>query len=548
MRVKLNTKVSFLWIYVLLFFLVFNGYAQTSKEAVDLSQLETYFVEAMGNWKIPGMAVAIVKDGKVVLAKGFGVKEYSKADKVDEMTLFAIASNTKAFTAAALAILVDEGKIKWDDRVCEYLPYFRLYDPYVTEEMRIRDLLCHRCGLGTFSGDLLWYETPYTAKEVIKRARYLKPAFGFRGGYGYSNIMFMAAGEIIPAVTGEKWEDFVKECIFTPLGMRVTHVGTNELKKHRNVATPHYVTSEGETLTISYTSSDVIASAGGINSNVSEMSRWLIMLLNNGIFDNTRILSEDQIGEMWTPQTVIPASKSTKELFPTTHFNSYGLGWGLSDYHGYKIVSHSGGLDGMISRVAMVPEIKLGLVVLTNSINSLPPALAYKIIDTYLGVLPKDWSQIYLERDRKALEEDKERIARIKEKILITEKTIPTPRLEDFTGCYGGPMYGDAVVSSEKDNLVLNFLPSPVFISDLTHMYYDTFLLKLRNKFSFIPHGIGTVQFLRDKDGKVIEMEVDIPNHDFFFTELEFKKKNVCSDPGMAEVGNAQSRLPGFGD
>jgi len=532
MRVKLDKKVklSFLWIYLLLFFLVFNGYAQTSDKSVDLSQLETYFVEAMKAWKIPGMAVAIVKDGKVALAKGFGVKEYSKEDKVDEMTLFAIASNTKAFTAAALGILVDEGKIEWDDRICEYLPYFRLYDPYVTEEMRIRDLLCHRCGLGTFSGDLLWYETPSTAEEVIKRARYLKASYGFRSGYGYSNIMFMAAGEIIPAVTGEKWEDFVKERIFTPLGMRVTHVGTSKLKNYENVATPHYVTSEEETLIISYTSSDVIASAGGINSNVSEMSRWLIMLLNDGVFDNTRILSEDQIWEMWKQHTVNPVSKSTKELFPTTHFNSYGLGWGLSDYHGHKIVSHGGGLDGMISRVAMVPEIKLGLVVLTNSINSLPPALAYKIIDTYLGVPPKDWSQIYLERNKKASEKDEERIARIKEKIAMREKAAPTPKLEDFIGRYGGPMYGDVDVTLEKDRLVLNFLPSPIFISDLTYMSYDTFLLKLRNKFSFIPHGIGTVQFLRDMDGKVVEMKVDIPNHDFFFTELEFKKKEEKTD------------------
>ncbi len=531
MRVKLNTKakVSFLWIYLLLFFLVFNGYAQISEEAVDLSQLETYFVEAMKDWKIPGMAVAIVKDGKVALAKGFGVKEYSKEDKVDETTLFAIASNTKAFAAASLAILVDEGKIKWDDRVREYLPYFKMHDPYVTEEMKIRDLLCHRSGLGTFSGDLLWYETPYTAEEVVKRARYLKPTFGFRAGFGYSNLMFMAAGEVIPAVTGKEWEDFVRERIFIPLGMRVTHVGTSKLKNYDNVATPHYVTSEGETLTISYTSSDVIASAGGINSNVSEMSRWLIMLMNNGVFDDTRILSEEQIWEMWKQHTVIPVTKSTKELFPTTHFNSYGLGWGLSDYYGHKIVSHGGGLDGMISRVAMVPEIKLGLVVLTNSINSLPPALAYKIIDTYLGVAPKDWSQIYLERDKKASEKDQERIARIMEKIAIGEKKAPTPDLEVFTGRYGGPMYGDADVTLEKDHLVLNFVPTPVFVSDLTYIHHDTFLLKLRNKFSFIPHGVGTVQFLRDKYGEVVEMKVDIPNHDFFFTELEFKKKSEQS-------------------
>lgn len=528
MRVKLNTKinVSLFWIYLFLFILVFNGYARTSEKAVDLEHLENYFVKAMQEWKIPGMAVAIVMDGEVVMAKGFGVKEYSKPDKVDEQTLFAIASNSKAFTAASLAILVDEGKINWNDRVSEHLPYFKLYDPWVTDEMRIRDLLCHRCGLRTFSGDLLWYETPYTAEEVIKRARFLKPAYPFRGGYGYSNIMFMAAGEIFPGVTGKEWEEYVKEHIFEPLEMHLTHVGTSKLRQYDNVATPHYVTPEGETLTIPYTSSDVIASAGGINSNVSEMSRWLIMLLNEGVYNSTRILGEDQIWEMWTPHVALPVSRSSQELLPSTHFNGYGLGWGLSDYHGHKIVSHGGGLDGMISRVTLVPEIELGLVVLTNSINSLPPALAYKIIDTYLGVPSKDWSQIYLERSQKASERDKERIDRIKEKIAAAEKTTPQ-KLEDFTGKYNDPMYGDAVVTLEKNHLVLNFVPSSIFISDLTYLYHDTFMLRLRNKFSFIPYGIGTVQFFRNMEGKVVEMKVDIPNHDFIFTELEFRKKNT---------------------
>jgi len=335
----------------------------------------------------------------------------------------------------------------------------------------------------------------------------------------------MAAGEIFPGVTGKNWEDFVKEHIFDPLQMRLTHVGTSKLKKYDNVATPHYVTPEGETVTIPYTSSDVIASAGGINSNVSEMSRWLILLLDEGVYDSTQILNEDQIWEMWTPQVALPVSRSSQELFPSTHFNGYGLGWGLSDYHGYKIVSHGGGLDGMISRVALVPEIELGLVILTNSINSLPPALAYKIIDTYLDVPSKDWSQIYLERSQKALERDKERIDRIKEKLTTAEKTSPPPKLQDFTGEYSDPMYGAASITQVKNHLVLNFVPSPIFISDLTYLYHDTFMLKLRNKFSFIPYGIGTVQFFRDMDGKVIEMKVDIPNHDFIFTELDFRIK-----------------------
>ena len=225
---------------------------------------------------------------------------------------------------------------------------------------------------------------------------------------------------------------------------------------------------------------------------------------------------------MWSAHNIIPVGRSAKKLFPSTHFRSYGLGWGLSDYHGHKIISHGGGLDGMISRVALVPEIKLGLVVLTNSINSLPPGLMYKIIDTYLGKTPKDWSRIFLERYRESMEKQKKESEEVKKK--SPKGTGPGPRLEDYTGLYSGPMYGDARVSLEKGKLVLNFLPTPIFISDLSHMHDDTFQIKLRNTFSFIPKGTGTAQFLRSNKGKVVEMKVDIPNRDFFFTELEFKR------------------------
>jgi hypothetical protein len=334
--------------------------------------------------------------------------------------------------------------------------------------------------------------------------------------------MYMAAGEIIPAVTGKPWRKFIKERIFKPLGMETTHVGTEELKKYTNVATPHFIDYDGKTVKIPYTTSEQIGAAGAINSNAGEMAQWLIMLLNNGTFKDKRILSEESIWEMWKPHTPIPVSPSSKKLFPTTHFRSYGLGWVLIDYHGHKVVYHSGGLDGMISRVAVVPEIKLGLVVLTNSMNSLPSALAYRIIDAYLGVTPKDWSRIYLERYRGSVKRQKQRLEESAKKKIKTGWTV---NLEDYTGLFGGPMYGDASVSLENKKLVLRLLPSPVFISDLSHLHYDTFKLKLRNAFSFIPHGTGTVQFIRDKDGNVVEMKVDIPNRDFWFDELKFKKK-----------------------
>ena len=525
---KIKQKLALFFASIFIFFLVINGYAETGtaapREKIDLPALETYFETARNEWKIPGLAVAIVKDGQVVLAKGYGIKTFSKKEKVDEQTLFAIASNTKAFTAAALAILVEEGKIDWDDRVRTYLPYFTLYDPYVTEAMTIRDLLCHRSGLKTFSGDLLWYETSYSTVEVIKRARYLTPAYGFRSKYGYSNIMFMAAGEIVPAVTGMPWQDFVKERIFKPLGMKTTHTGTSDLKKYPNVATPHYVYLDGKTITVPYTPTDNFGGAGSINSNVLEMAQWLKMLLNKGVFAERRILAEESLGEMWSSQIPLPVRPTNRELFPSTHFTTYGLGWVLADYQGYQLIYHGGALDGMISGVALVPEIDLGLVILTNSINRLPSALMYKIIDTYLGTTPKDWSHIYLQRYRESVAKEMQR--EIKLPKTPAGKTSGPLKLEDYTGLYGGPMYGDASVTLEKGKLVLGFLPAPVLISDLAHLNYDTFRLKLRNDLSFVPHGTGTVQFLRDPEGNVVEMKVDIPNRDFWFDELQFKKKS----------------------
>jgi len=530
---KYISKVQQKWfvfsIWFLLILLILPGcigakesLTENSKKNVNLPALEKYFEASMKAWKVPGIAVAIVKDGKIVLAKGYGVKEFSKKEKVDENTLFAIASNTKAFTAASLAILVDEGKITWDDKVREYLPYFKLYNPYVTEEMTIRDLLCHRSGLKTFSGDLLWYETSYSAEEVIKRAAYLKPSYSFRAGYGYSNIMFMAAGEVVAAVTGNSWKKFMKERILRPLGMEMTNIGTGDLKKYSNVATPHYVYPDGKTVIVPYTPSDNLGGAASINSNAAEMIRWIKMLLNSGKINKKQILSNKSIWEMWSSQNAFKVSPRNMKLFPSTHFRSYGLGWGLSDYKGHKIVAHGGALDGMISQVALVPELNLGLVVLTNSINRLPTALMYKIIDTYLGVPAKDWSRIYLESYRKREQEDLKQVVELPEN--KTNNKEGNINLRDYSGQYHCPMYGNAKVSIQKDKLVLNLLPAPIFISDLTHMYYDIFQLKFRNTFSFVPHGTGTVQFIRDKDGNVARMKIDVPNHDFWFDELDFHK------------------------
>jgi CubicO group peptidase (beta-lactamase class C family) len=499
---------------------------KSSNVKIDLTNLDHYIENARKVWRVPGMSVAVVKDGKILFAKGYGVKENARDGKVDEHTLFAIASNTKAFTSAALGMLVDRGQLNWDDKVTTFLPSFELYHQYVTQEITVRDLLCHRSGLGTFSGDLLWYETPYTTLEVIKRAKYLKPKFAFRSGYGYSNIMFMAAGEVVQAVSGIPYKEFISQHIFSPLGMNRTCIGTSDLEGKDNVATPHHVPKEGKPVTVAYTSSDSMAGAGAINSSAQDMAQWLMMLLDEGKKGNMQIISTNSLDELWTPHNSFKVSQDRKEISPTTNFSAYGLGWGIWDYHGHKVVGHGGGLDGMISRVTLVPGKRLGFVILTNSINRLCTPLTYKLLDTFLGTGSKDWSKYFLQRRDERETEAKKQEADAEKKTASEPLTKVQLDLNEYTGRYGGPMYGDAEVELVSGDLVLNLLPTPVFISDLKHLDNDTFELTLRNTFSFIPKGKGTVRFLRNKKKKVVEMVVDIPNNDFWFTELEFRKRD----------------------
>lgn len=493
-----------------------TGHAQT----VDLAELDRHFAESGDAFRVPGFAVAIVKDNEVVLAKGYGLRDIGETARVDENTLFAIASNTKGFTAAALAVLVDDERIRWDDRVIEYLPYFRLYDPWVTQEMRIYDLLSHRSGLGTFSGDLLWYGTSYDAAGVVRRARHLEPAGEFRADYGYSNLMFIAAGEIIPAATTKSWSEFVRERFFDPLGMTNTVTSTGDLVRYDNVATPHRE-KDGEIVELEWYNWDAMAAAGGIISSVSDMSRWLRLQLNRGVWDGDTIFSEEAQRRMWTPHISYVVGGESEEIYPTTHFRGYGLGWNLMDYRGRKVMSHGGGYDGMFSRVALVPEENLGIVVLTNSMTSLPVALTYTILDAYLGGGDTDWTAYYRERAERARERTAERRAEFAaERVEGTDPSLP---LANYTGTYGGPMYGEAVVTSEGGVLVVSFLPNPDLVGDLTHHHFDTFVIEWRRTFAWFDE--GTVQFILDPSGDVLEMKIDVPNEDLWFYELEFRKK-----------------------
>lgn len=500
---------------ILLIILISNlrVYSQPKSSQYNINDLDDYFENARQEWQIPGMAIAIVKDNEVILSKGYGVRDIREPDSVNENTLFGIASPTKAFTAAAIMKLVEQEKLSLDDRVVDYLPYFELYDPYVTKEMTIRDLLCHRSGLETFSGDLLWFASKYTRKEILERTKYLKSSFGFRSNYGYSNIMFLAAGEIVAAVSGVSWDEYIKSNFFEPLEMNLSNTSINDLKQSLNIATPHF-NVDNELIPLKFVNCDNMSPALGINSSVADMSNWMITQLNKGKFKDKEIFSEESSKQMWTPQTIL----KTSSLDSTMHFQTYGLGWYLFDYHGKLIVNHSGGLDGMISHIALIPEENIGLIVLTNSISYLPSALMYKTIDYFLKIGERDWSKEFLgyktnynehvEKQKK--EEEKSRI----------KKSYPSQVLTKYTGTFGGALYGNATVSIVEDQLEIDFLPTPIFNSILKHWEFDTFELIFK-EYPSLPH--GKVQFILDSTNNVIEFKVDVPNPDLDFTELEFK-------------------------
>ncbi|MEP0357584.1 serine hydrolase [Paraglaciecola sp.] len=353
--------------------------------------------EIMAQLHIPGAAIGVVQNGKVIAAQGFGVKKINADAPVDADSIFKIASNTKAFTAAALAILVDEGKIKWDGKVQDYLPDFILHDPWVTKEFNLIDLLTHRSGLGLGAGDLMLWPEPssFTRKEVLHNLRHLKPSGEFRADYAYDNLLYIVASEIIPAVTNTSWESFVEQKIMQPLGMNHCFAGKVKSESISDVATPHGMV-DGKLQTIirpiDPDKPSVSAPAGGIQCSLNDMLTWVKVQLNQGQTTTGKpLFSEAQHKMMWTPHTIMPVSWRSKH-FDNTHLSAYGLGWRINDMNGYLQVHHTGSLAGMYSSVSLFPELDLGFVVLTNQQSSAArSALMYTVMKPYLGDTKTDW-------------------------------------------------------------------------------------------------------------------------------------------------------------
>jgi len=511
-------KNSFLRLNLFLLLLVFPVFVFAQSVDEKLKEIDAYAEKTRADWNIPGMAIAIVKDDKVVFAKGYGVRKLNKPEKVDENTLFAIASNSKAFTTVSLAILVDEKKLAWDDKVSKYLPEFQMYNPYVTSELTVRDLVSHRSGLDTFSGDLLWYETNYTADEILRRVRFLKPKSSFRSSFGYQNLMFVAAGKVIERVSGKSWATFVTERILTTLGMTRTTTSVKNLKD--NYSMPHNE-SGGKLRVLHLGNVDGADAAAGLESSAADVAKWLRLQLGRGKFEGKQIYSEQQAGVMWMPTTLLAVNPFPAKEAPTQLFSAYGLGWFLNDYRGRKMVSHGGGLDGMISQTAMIPSENLGLVVLTNSETGVNSIMQNKIFDVFLDAPKRDWSAERLERAKQNKARETEADAKIVASRISNTK--PSLSLKDYAGNYVDQLYGNATIAEENGKLVLRFVQSPNFVADLEHWHYDTFQIKWRPSVAYnFPRGF--VSFTIDKSGKTDEMKVDQPNNDFWFYELDFRR------------------------
>jgi CubicO group peptidase (beta-lactamase class C family) len=438
--------------------------------------------------RAPALLVPVLKDGQVVLARGYGVRRAGHPEPVDADTLFGIASNTKAFTCAAISILVEEGKLAWDDPVTKHLPDFQMWDPWVTREVTVRDLVTHRAGLGLGGGDLMWWPpTTFTRREVVRGIRFVRPASSLRSRYAYNNVTFVAAGEVVAAVAGTSWDDVVRQRLLVPMGM--SRSTTSAAVPADNVAAPH-LEVKGVVGPIASMDFANAGAAAGISSSASDMARWLTMLLECGRGKDappgrTCVLKPESIRRMWSSQTVLATPDSLPGLEPLkANFAAYGLGFGLRDYRGRKIVSHTGGLPGYVSQVALVPEERLGLVVLTNQEETGAfEAVKYRIFDEYLGapVPPVDWIAAFHKRavdERKKAEETVAKAAAARD-----AASRPSLPLTKYAGRYRDAWYGDVTIVEEAGRLVLTMTRTSRMVADLEHWQQDTFVARWREAF-----------------------------------------------------------------
>jgi CubicO group peptidase (beta-lactamase class C family) len=485
--------------------------AAAASPGIKAAELETDVTRAMKLFDVPGIAIAVVKDGQVVAAEGFGVRKLGAPDKVDARTLFEVASNSKAFTAAALAMLVDEGKLAWDDPVTKHLPDFQMYDAYVTHEMTVRDLLTHRSGLGLGAGDLLWWPTTtFTTDEIIHKLRYIQPATSFRSSYAYDNLLYIVAGKIIAAKSGKTWGETIRERILNPVGMATTTTSLLENAGNPNVANAHSKI-DGKIAAVKAMPVPNAVGAVGINTNAEDIARWMNVLLAGGSLGKgadgkeVRLFSAKQAREMWTAQTPMRISEPNPKLAGTKpNFFAYGLGFQLRDWQGKMLAMHSGALQGFYSKVVLVPEAKLGIAILTNaesggSLN----ALQYQLLERYLGAGKTDWIGAVAAVEEENHAKEMARLSRAS--AARAAKSQPSLPRTSYDGDYQDPWYGIATIKHVGGKQVLSLSRTPDLNGELEHYQHDTFIVRWKER-NF--NADAYVTFALNPDGSIERMKM----------------------------------------
>ena len=508
-----NLRFSLVFTLLFAFISISSVHAQISTNEID-----ELVENAMAKFNVAGVSVGVVKEGKIIHTKGYGVKSIKTKEKVNKHTNFAIASNSKAFTTAALAILVEDGKLSWQDKVKDHIPEFKMYNSYVTENFNIQDLLTHRSGLGLGVGDLMFFPdgSDYTIDDVLSSFQYFKPQSAFRTKFDYDNLLYFVAGEVIARVSGVTWEEFIETNIMKPLEMDNSYSSLLLMKDKSNLAVPHS-TEIGNIRVISNFEERINGAAGGIFSNVDDICNWMLVHLNEGKYDKNlekELFSEASQNEMWTIYTTLPVNRNPRY---NSHFAGYGLGWGLTDLNGNMSVSHTGGLPGMLSRTVMIPDLELGVVVLTNTENGgagVFQAVSQSIVDSYLGLDNFNWTDYYYERYIAS----KKNADKVSSKVWETVKHANTAHLnfEIFIGVYEDNWFGKIEIFMKGNQLWFKSYRSPKLNGPMSYYKANTFAIKWEYQ-DMIADAFAI--FSLDEEGKAqsIKMKGISPNIDFSF-------------------------------
>ncbi|OYU95996.1 MAG: serine hydrolase [Bacteroidetes bacterium B1(2017)] len=483
---------------IILLFLSFKSIAQPR---FITDSLETFVLREMQRWQVPGLAIAIVKDGKVVVCKGYGVKSIKDKQPVDEYSLFQIASNSKAFTGTSIALLDYQKKISLDAKVTSYLPWFKLYEPTSTELCTVRDLLTHRIGHGTFQGDFLNWGSNLTRKEIIEGMGRTIPKYPFRYKYGYCNAGYITAGELIPVVTGLSWDEYIKKTFFEPLGMQHTNTSFESMKNDANSCAPHSI-YKGKLVQAGLTNIENMGPSASINSCVADMSKWLLMQLDSGRFNGQQIVPFKVLQETRKSQMI--SNDFNSRLFPSKHFANYGLGWNSYDYNSMRVWEHSGGANGFVTKTEFIPEANLGVIVYTNSdANSLYDAMAKQIIEAYLNMPYRNVSEIYFNRSAPGVEKEKKDLDSL---LTLASSKVKLPvDIKKFEGAYSNYTYGTMLIKAEKGKLKMYLKHHPDNIGQLEYLGNNKFLCT----YSDITCGIEVLPFTLE-NGEVKSLDVKV--------------------------------------